>query len=128
MSIFSPAKVVILKNLFGKDAAKFKEEFLEWSKNLKSSKKIKIINDLTNSNETRLGAIGDIDFAVRNEKIDDDILVIAGDNLFEFSLLHLYNFYKNNLVLLLQNLVLLEERLDLCILSQNSKLLIYQQA
>jgi glucose-1-phosphate thymidylyltransferase len=43
---------------------------------------VRIHDDGTTSNEDRLGAIGDIDFV----GIDDDLLVIAGDNLFEFSL------------------------------------------
>jgi len=41
-----------------------------------------IINDGTTSNEDRLGAIGDLNFVIESEAIDDDVLVIAGDNLF----------------------------------------------
>ena len=41
-----------------------------------------IINDGTSSNEDRLGAIGDLQLALEQESIDDDVLVIAGDNLF----------------------------------------------
>ncbi len=47
---------------------------------------IEIFDDLTNTPEDRLGAIGDIQFVVRNAKLDDDLLLIAGDNLVEFSL------------------------------------------
>jgi len=47
---------------------------------------IKIINDLTNSEEERLGALGDLDFVIQKNKINTDILLIAGDNLFDFSL------------------------------------------
>lgn len=71
---------------------KFFGKFNEWAKNRKD-KRLKLINDKTSSEENRLGAIGDIDFAIRQEKIDDDLFVIAGDNLFEFSLKHLYNFF-----------------------------------
>jgi glucose-1-phosphate thymidylyltransferase len=39
-------------------------------------------NDGTTSNDDRLGAIGDIDFV----GIDDDLLAIASDNLFDYSL------------------------------------------
>ena len=38
------------------------------------------------SNDDRLGAIGDIRFVIERARLDDDLLVIAGDNLFEFSL------------------------------------------
>ena len=41
-----------------------------------------IINDGTTSNEDRLGAIGDLHLVLKQEAIDDDVLVIAGDNLF----------------------------------------------
>ncbi len=43
-------------------------------------------DDGTLSNDDRLGAIGDLRFVVAEAGIDDDLLVIAGDNLFDFSL------------------------------------------
>ena len=46
-------------------------------------------DDGTTSNEDRLGAIGDMQFVIERAGIDDDLLVIAGDNLFEFSLVGL---------------------------------------
>ena len=51
-------------------------------------------NDGTYSNDDRLGAIGDIQFVIDNTKLDDDILVLATDNIFEFELTDFYNFYK----------------------------------
>lgn len=65
---------------------KFFGVFRKWAKSVKFSKKITLVNDLTKSNRDRLGAIGDIDFAVRKLKIHDDLLVIGGDNLFSGSL------------------------------------------
>jgi glucose-1-phosphate thymidylyltransferase len=47
---------------------------------------IEIFDDLTTSPDDRLGAIGDINFVLKNAKVDDDLLVIAGDNLFTFQL------------------------------------------
>lgn len=73
---------------------KFYDDFFVWSQHYKSRKPIKVINDNTTSNQDRLGAVGDINFVIQEEKIDDDILVIAGDNLFDFSLVDFYNFYK----------------------------------
>ena len=43
-------------------------------------------DDGTTTNETRLGAIGDLAFVLERIGVDDDLLVVAGDNLFEFSL------------------------------------------
>jgi len=54
---------------------------------------VTIINDGTSSNEDRLWALGDIQFVIDQAHIDDDILVIAGDNLFEDSLLWLYKIF-----------------------------------
>ena len=47
---------------------------------------ITVLDDGTSSNETRLGAVCDIQFAVESLGLDEDLLVIAGDNLLSFSL------------------------------------------
>lgn len=62
---------------------KFCRNFEDWKQNFKSSKKINIISDHTSSNETRLGATGDIEFVIKKKGIKDDLLVLAGDNLFK---------------------------------------------
>lgn len=72
---------------------RFYNDFLEWSKNKKSAKPVKVINDGTNSEETRLGAIGDIRFLIEEEKIQDDVVIIAGDNLFTYKLKDMYNYF-----------------------------------
>ena len=77
---------------------KFYGHFEKWKENYDGN--VKIVNDLTNSNDDRLGAVGDIGFVVKNEKIDDDLMVIAGDNLFEYSLANFHDYFieKNNSV------------------------------
>lgn len=72
--------------------AKFYPNFVEWLAGFKgkSETEIKILNDGTVSNDDRLGQVGDILFAMEQERIDDDLLVVAGDNLFNFSLLPSY--------------------------------------
>lgn len=72
----------------------FYRDLLEWQKTYPSKIPIKILNDGTSSNETRLGAIGDIHFAITHEKIEGDIMVIGGDNLFDYSLSALENFFR----------------------------------
>ena len=47
---------------------------------------IRVLDDGTESNETRLGAVRDVQFAIEQLGLDDDLLVIAGDNLLDFSL------------------------------------------
>src|ERR1019366_4125083 len=41
-----------------------------------------IVNDGSTDDTNKLGAIGDIDFVLRTQKVDDDVIVVAGDNLF----------------------------------------------
>ena len=65
---------------------KFSEHFSKWVNSFSSSKKITVVNDQTMSNEDRLGSLGDIQFVIEKHNVEDDILVVAGDNLFEFSL------------------------------------------
>ncbi len=47
---------------------------------------VAIVDDGTSTNETRLGAVRDIQFAVDRQKLDDDLLILAGDNVLDFSL------------------------------------------
>ena len=70
---------------------KFAPIFEDWASSVipseaKESKKITILDDGTSSNETRLGAVRDIQFAIDTLGLDDDLLVMAGDNLLDFSL------------------------------------------
>lgn len=74
---------------------KFYNNFIGWSNKIKSKIPIEIINDGTLSNDDRLGAVGDVNFAINKKKITNDIIVIAGDNLFEFSLKGSYNLFRN---------------------------------
>lgn len=63
---------------------KFIEHFNSWAE--KSEYNIKVVDDGTLSNETRLGAVNDIVLAVDKCGVDTDCLVIAGDNVLDFSL------------------------------------------
>ncbi len=63
---------------------KFAHHFEAWAAT--KTQKITVVDDGTESNETRLGAVRDIQFAIDALKLDDDMLVIAGDNVLDFSL------------------------------------------
>ena len=63
---------------------KFAHHFAAWADG-KGSKVI-VVDDGTDTNETRLGAVRDIQFAIEKLNLDDDMLVIAGDNVLDFSL------------------------------------------
>ena len=59
---------------------KFAPIFEEWA-----PEGVTVVDDGTSTNETRLGAVRDIQFAIEALNIDDDLLVIAGDNVLDFS-------------------------------------------
>ncbi|MBQ8783257.1 MAG: nucleotidyltransferase family protein [Clostridia bacterium] len=63
---------------------KYAHHFESWANS--KSQKITVVDDGTYTNETRLGAVKDIQFAIDSLNIDDDMLVIAGDNVLDFSL------------------------------------------
>ena len=65
---------------------KFAHHFQEWAAGKRQ--KITVVDDGTSTNETRLGAVCDIRFAVDSLGLTGDMLVIAGDNVLDFSLQH----------------------------------------
>lgn len=71
---------------------KFVSHFNEWAEHHKLP--ITILDDGTSTNETRLGAVKDIQFAIDSLQLDDDLLIIAGDNVLDFSLTHFISYAK----------------------------------
>jgi len=63
---------------------KFHSAFLDWRK--VTGRELTILNDGSRHVDERLGAVGDIRFALSYLGMDDDLLVVAADNLFDFSL------------------------------------------
>jgi glucose-1-phosphate thymidylyltransferase len=66
--------------------ARFAADFQRWA----ADKDVQVHDDGTTSNQDRLGAIGDIDFVA----LDDDLLVIASDNLFDYSLADYESYWR----------------------------------
>jgi glucose-1-phosphate thymidylyltransferase len=64
---------------------KFACHFENWASG--RSEKITVVDDGTTTNETRLGAVRDIQYALEKTGFDDDIIIMAGDNLLDFSLI-----------------------------------------
>ena len=93
------AKTASLKNI---DAIhivsnrKFFNNFVEWKKLREDASRIFLVDDGTMTNDTRLGAIRDMELAIRSWSIDDDLLVIAGDNLFDLDLAAFLKFAKGH--------------------------------
>ncbi len=64
---------------------KFAPIFEQWAAEQQYTKPITIVDDGTESNETRLGAVCDLLYAMEQLQIDDDLLVVAADNILFFS-------------------------------------------
>src|ERR687885_1245028 len=63
--------------------SKFAPHFGEWARGRDA---ITVVDDGTTSDETKRGAIGDLALVLRRERVDDDVVVVAGDNLFSADL------------------------------------------
>ena len=90
LDIVEPIKE--LDEIFIVTNQKFTPHFEDWCKKYPSHKKIAIVNDGTTTNDDRLGATGDIEFVVREKLVSDDLLVLAGDNIFRTPLDEFINF------------------------------------
>lgn len=64
---------------------RFADIFRQWATDQTYTKPITIVDDGTETNETRLGAVCDLLYAMEQLAIDDDMLVVAADNLLFFS-------------------------------------------
>ena len=77
---------------------KFSPHFEHWAKEHKNFKaKIQIVDDGTQSNDDRLGSMGDIDFVLRKLGIREDILILGGDNLFDQDLKKFIEYAKEKI-------------------------------
>ena len=69
---------------------KYAEHFETWAE----GKPVVVVDDSTSTNETRLGAVKDIEFAVEKLGLKGDLLILAGDNVLDFSLRSLVDYAK----------------------------------
>ncbi|MBS3132539.1 nucleotidyltransferase family protein [Candidatus Woesearchaeota archaeon] len=74
---------------------KFYKNFEKWLQGKSFKVPVEILNDGTASNDDRLGQVGDIQFVIEKGGINDDVLVVAGDNIFDFSLVPAFNVFKS---------------------------------
>lgn len=73
---------------------RFAPMFEAWVKEQHYRKPITIVDDGTTSNETRLGAVGDLLYAMEHLTLNDDLLVVAADNLLFFHFQEFVDFAK----------------------------------
>ncbi len=86
----SISKIVVISN------HRFADHFATWAKvreTVSPGIPIVVLDDLTTDDTNKRGAIGDIRFAIETLSIDEDIVIIAGDNLFTYRLRDMYDFF-----------------------------------
>src|SRR5690625_593030 len=87
-------KVAEIDEVFLVTNNKFSQSFIDWRDGYSGEKRVKVINDQTLSNDDRLGAIADMQYVIEQEAVDDDVMVLAGDNLFDFELTDFVTYYQ----------------------------------
>ena len=73
---------------------RFAPIFEQWVAEQSYSKPVTIVDDQTSTNETRLGAVCDLLYAIEKLSIADDLLVVAADNILMFSFKEFVDFAK----------------------------------
>jgi glucose-1-phosphate thymidylyltransferase len=73
---------------------RFHSQFIQWSASFRKSLPLTILNNHTSSPQQRLGTIGDIFFALQKKEVDEDFLVVHGDNFFSFDLKPAHAYFK----------------------------------
>ncbi|TVQ39074.1 MAG: nucleotidyltransferase family protein [Spirochaetaceae bacterium] len=81
--------VVVVSN------ARFYRQFRLWADGADYGVPLAVLSDGSTNNGNRLGALGDLQYAVRQSGIRDDALVVAGDNLFDFELAEFAAYFRD---------------------------------
>lgn len=72
----------------------FEEDFLEWKKTEFPEKNIEIFIEDTKTDKEKIGALGAVSLLIKEKNIQDDVMVLAGDNFFGFSMQSFIDVYK----------------------------------
>lgn len=73
---------------------RFAPIFEEWKSSSNYTRPVTIIDDGTSTNDTRLGAVRDLLLALESCSVDDDIMVLAADNILDFPLRGFVDYFK----------------------------------
>lgn len=75
--------------------AKFQQPLNDWIReNHRSQKKLKLLIEPTMEEGGKFGTVAGIQYAIEQEKIDEDCIIIAGDNLFDYKIEDFVKYYK----------------------------------
>lgn len=83
-----------IENIYIVTNHRFAGQFGDWAAGYSGNKRVEIIDDGTTSNDNRLGAIGDMKYVIDKKNINDEIFVLASDNIFDFELTDMMELYR----------------------------------
>jgi glucose-1-phosphate thymidylyltransferase len=83
-----------ISTIFLTTNSKFEPHFREWVGSHKSSKDIRLVIEPPMTEEKKFGSVGALENLIKQEGLDDDLMVIAGDNLFKFELSEFIGFFR----------------------------------
>ncbi len=83
-----------IEEVFLSTNRKFETEFKNWLGSYRSSKEIRLAIEETRTEEDKLGSIGALNFLIEHFGLKEDLLIMGGDNLFDFDLNELIAFYR----------------------------------
>src|SRR5215210_8950740 len=76
--------------------SRFAPDFEDWAASRSGRLPVHVHDDGTSSNDDRLGAIGDLRYVIEHVGLEgEDLFVVAGDNLFDFSLEDYVGFWRS---------------------------------
>ncbi len=75
---------------------RFYPHFQSWFDEQEHELDLELVNDGSSTQSERLGAIRDIEYVIEEKNIQEDLLVIAGDNLLEFELTDFVSFFEEH--------------------------------
>ena len=87
-------KIKEIDEVFVVSNNRFYPHFQEWANGLQTDVKVNVINDGTNSDDDKLGAVGDLHLVLEQHAFEDDFMVLVGDNLFTYELKDFYDFHR----------------------------------
>ena len=106
---------------------RFAHIFEDWASKQSYTKPVTIVDDGTSTNEARLGAVCDLLYAMEKLSIDDDLLVVAADNILMFSFQEFVDFarQKNSSCIMCHEQPSIErlQRTGVVLLDENYKVL-----
>jgi glucose-1-phosphate thymidylyltransferase len=88
-------KINEIDKIFISTNAKFESHFNDYLSNINSEKDIALFIEDVKSEEEKLGSVGALGFLINENNIDDELIVIGGDNIFDFYITEFIGFYRD---------------------------------